>query len=210
MLKQIRNYFIAGLVALLPLWATISIIMAVVNLVEKRVGPLVKITIGYDSYGLLSLLLTFFIILAVGIVTRNVLGKKLIQWAEKFLDKIPIVRKIYFTVQQLVSGLFLRERTAFEEVVLIEFPKDKVYQIGFLTNDNTGEISHCTKFDLVNVFVPTTPNPTSGRLALVPRDKVTNLNMTVEEGLKYVVSAGTVIPKFRGEDNGNQNQTVEQ
>ncbi|MGM0369684.1 MAG: DUF502 domain-containing protein [Bacillota bacterium] len=205
MLKKIRNYFIAGLVALLPLWATVSIIVAVVNLVENKFGPVVKLVFEHDSYGILSLLLTLAIILAVGAIARNVIGKKLIELGEKILDKIPIVRKIYFTVQQLVSGMFLREKTAFEDVVLIEFPKDDVYQIGFLTNNNTGEIDNKTDLELVNVFVPTTPNPTSGRLALVPRDRVINLEMTVEEGLKYVVSAGTVIPKFRGENYGYKN-----
>jgi len=208
MLKKIRNYFIAGLVALLPLWATISIIVAVINLVENKFGPLVKLVFAHDSYGILSLLLTLVIILVVGIIARNVIGKKLIQLGEKILDKIPIVRKIYFTVQQLVSGMFLREKTAFEDVVLIEFPKDEVYQIGFLTNDNTGEISNKTDLDLVNIFVPTTPNPTSGRLALVPKDRVIDLEMTVEEGLKYVVSAGTVIPKFRGGNYGYKNKKV--
>ena len=208
MLKEIRNYFITGLVALIPLWATVSIIMAVVNLVEKRFGPVVELAIGQQTHGLLSLGLTFIIILGVGAIARNVIGKKLIDMGEKFLNKIPIVRKIYFTVQQLVSGLFLRNKTAFEDVVLIEFPKEEVYQIGFLTNDNTGEISDKTEQVLVNVFVPTTPNPTSGRLALVPQDEIIDLDMTVEEGLKYVVSAGTVIPEFRGEYNGSKNQTI--
>ena len=203
MLKRMRNYFIAGLVALLPLWATISIIMAVVNLVEKRFGSLVELAVGYDTHGLLSLGLTLIIILGVGIIARNVIGEKLIEMGENFLDKIPIVRKIYFTVQQLVSGLFLRNKTAFEDVVLVEFPKDDIYQIGFLTNEKTGEISNKTEQVLVNVFVPTTPNPTSGRLALVPQEEIIDLDMTVEEGLKYVVSAGTVIPELRGEDNGS-------
>ena len=208
MLKEIRNYFITGLVALIPLWATVSIIMAVVNLVEKRFGPVVELAIGQQTHGLLSLGLTFIIILGVGAIARNVIGKKLIDMGEKFLNKIPIVRKIYFTVQQLVSGLFLRNKTAFEDVVLIEFPKEEVYQIGFLTNDNTGEISNKTEQKLVNVFVPTTPNPTSGRLALVPQEEIIDLDMTVEEGLKYVVSAGTVIPEFRGENNGSEDQTI--
>ena len=208
MLKKIRNYFIAGLVALIPLWATISIIMAVVNLVENKFGPVVHWAFGHESHWTLSLLLTFIIILTVGLVARNVLGKKIIQLGENILDKIPIVRKIYFTVQQLVSGLFLRNKTAFENVVLVEFPKDDVYQIGFLTNDDTGGISNKTEFDLVNVFIPTTPNPTSGRLALIPKNQVVDLDMDVEEGLKYVVSAGTVIPKFRGEDYDSKNQTI--
>ncbi|MFO7820037.1 MAG: DUF502 domain-containing protein [Halanaerobacter sp.] len=203
MLKRIRNYFIAGLVSLIPLWATISIIVAVVNLVEKRFGSLVELAVGYDTHGLLSLGLTLIIILGVGIIARNVIGRKLIKVGENFLDKIPIVRKIYFTVQQLVSGLFLKNKTAFEDVVLIEFPKDGLYQIGFLTNEQTGEISNKTEQILVNVFVPTTPNPTSGRLALVPQEEIIDLDMTVEEGLKYVVSAGTVIPEVRGEDNGS-------
>lgn len=208
MLKKIRNYFITGLVALIPLWATLSIIMAVVNVVEKKFGPVVELAVGHDTYGLLSLGLTFMIILGVGVIARNVIGKKLIEIGENFLNKIPIVRKIYFTVQQLVSGMFLREKTAFEDVVLIEFPKEDVYQIGFLTNNNTGEISAKTEQNLVNVFVPTTPNPTSGRLALVPQDEIINLDMTVEEGLKYVVSAGTVIPELRGENDGNKGQAI--
>ncbi|WP_018247787.1 DUF502 domain-containing protein [Orenia marismortui] len=204
MLKQLRNYLITGLIALLPLIATIYIILTVINTVDSIFSPLVKVLVGKEVYGL-GFILTFLIILGVGIVAKNMLGKKLIDFGESILGRIPLVRNIYTTIRQIINSLFLQNKTAFRKVVLIEYPRKGIYQLGFLTCEGIGEVQEKTAKEVVNIFIPTTPNPTSGMLILVPREEVTYLDMSVEEGLKLIVSGGTLAPResIKEDKHGN-------
>lgn len=194
MFKQLMNYLITGLIVLLPSIATLYIIVTVINIVDNALSPVVKILIGKEFYGL-GFIMTFILILVVGIIAKNVLGKRLIDFGERLLIRIPLVRTIYMTVRQLINALFLKNKTAFRDVVLIEYPRRGIYQLGFLTCKGVGEVQKKTAREVVNVFIPTTPNPTSGMLILIPKDDITYLDMTVEEGLKLIVSGGTVAPE---------------
>ncbi|WP_408954860.1 DUF502 domain-containing protein [Natroniella sp. ANB-PHB2] len=199
MLKQIRNYLITGLIILLPLLTTVYIILTVVNLVDGIFSPLIILIIGREIYGL-GFIITFLVILGVGIVATNVLGKKMINVGERLLTKIPIVRNIYLTIQQILDALLLKKKTDFRKVVLVEYPKEGVYQLGFLTYEGKGEVQDKLNKKVVNVFIPTTPNPTSGMLILVDDEDLTYLDMTIEQGLKWVISGGTIVPKSEKEE----------
>ncbi|SDC74106.1 MULTISPECIES: DUF502 domain-containing protein [unclassified Candidatus Frackibacter] len=193
MLKSLRNYLITGLIILLPLIITVYIVTSIFNAVDGVLRPLVELVIGRSIYGL-GFLLTIGFILGVGAIGTNVLGKRLIDYGERILTKIPLVRNIYLTVQQLIDALFLKNKTAFRKVVLIEYPRKGLYQVGFLTSEGMGEVQSNTDEEVINIFVPTTPNPTSGMLVLVPKEDITYLDMNVEEGLKLIISGGTVVP----------------
>jgi len=192
-LKSLRNYLITGLIILLPLIITVYIVTSIFNAVDGVLRPLVELVIGRSIYGL-GFLLTIGFILGVGAIGTNVLGKRLIDYGERILTKIPLVRNIYLTVQQLIDALFLKNKTAFRKVVLIEYPRKGLYQVGFLTSEGMGEVQSNTDEEVINIFVPTTPNPTSGMLVLVPKEDITYLDMNVEEGLKLIISGGTVVP----------------
>jgi uncharacterized membrane protein len=198
-LKRLRNYLITGLIILLPLIVTIYIITAVFSAVDGVLRPVVEFVIGRSIYGL-GFILTIGFILGVGAIGTNVLGKKIISYGEKILTKIPLVRNIYLTVQQIINALFLKNKTAFRKVVLIEYPRKGLYQIGFLTSEGKGEVQHNTSGQVINIFIPTTPNPTSGMLILAPKEEITYLDMTVEEGLKLIISGGTVVPPNKAVD----------
>ncbi|MBM7623161.1 DUF502 domain-containing protein [Sporohalobacter salinus] len=192
MLKNLRNYLITGLIILLPLVVTVYIITGIFSAVDGFLRPVIELVIGRSVYGL-GFILTIFVILGVGIIGTNVLGKRLIEFGEKFLTKIPVVKDIYVTVQQIINALFLKNKTAFRKVVIVEYPRKGLYQVGFITSDGVGEVQQNTDEKIVNVFIPTTPNPTSGMLILVPHKDITYLDMTVEEGMKFIISGGTVV-----------------
>ncbi|MCK8815932.1 DUF502 domain-containing protein [Natroniella sulfidigena] len=194
MFKKIRNYLITGLIVLLPLLATSYIILKIVSLVDGIFSPIIRLIIGREIYGL-GFIITFVIVLGVGIVATNVLGKKIISIGERLLTRIPIVRKIYLTIQQILDALLLKKKTDFRKVVLVEYPKEGIYQLGFLTYEGKGEVQNKLNKSVVNVFMPTTPNPTSGMLILVPTEDIIYLDMTIEEGLKWVISGGTIVPE---------------
>ncbi|WP_027338660.1 DUF502 domain-containing protein [Halonatronum saccharophilum] len=194
MLKQFRNYFLTGLIVLLPLIVTSYVIITLFVVIDGTFSPLLEVIFGREVYGLGSIL-TFIIILGVGVIAKNVLGKKLINFGEGLLTRIPLVRNIYFTIRQIINAFFSQEKTSFRSVVLIEYPRKGLYQVGFLTCEGMGEVQDKTDNDILNVFVPTTPNPTSGMLVLISKEEVIYLDMTVEEGLKLIVSGGTLVPE---------------
>lgn len=142
----------------------------------------------------LGLIVTIFLLIVVGMATRSFIGKQVIRITEIFFYRIPIARSIYSTVQQIINA-FTQDKSSFKQVVLVEYPRKGLYTIGFLTGESQGEIREKTSKELVNVFLPTTPNPTSGWLVLVPKEEVVLLEMTVEEGLKYIISGGAAAPK---------------
>ncbi|MGM0471616.1 MAG: DUF502 domain-containing protein [Bacillota bacterium] len=194
MLKNLRNYLITGLIILLPLVVTIYIVTTIFSAVDGFLRPLIELVIGRSIYGL-GFFLTILVILGIGIIGTNVLGKRLISFGERLLTRIPLVKNIYLTVQQIINALFLKNKTAFRKVVVVEYPRRGIYQVGFLTSEGRGEVQENTEDQVVNVFIPTTPNPTSGMLILVPHSEVNYLDMTVEEGLKFIISGGTVTPE---------------
>ena len=142
----------------------------------------------------LGVLMTLLIILTVGWLTTSFFGKKIFQLGETLVEKIPFVRRIYTGSKQVVISIAQADTSAFRKVVLLEFPRRGLLAIGFVTGESRGEVQRLTQENMFNVFVPTMPNPTSGFLIFAPADELTEVSMTIEEGIKYVVSGGIVTP----------------
>ena len=209
MLRSIRTAFITGLLILLPLGVTIFIIGIVLdrignpaselffNFIDQNIRELPTVEIPLQ---LLSLLIVFLIITALGYFSRIFIGQLFLRFFERILTRLPLISQVYNTVKQLVDTFSQQNKAVFQEVVMIEYPRKGIYAIGFLTNKAKGEVQSLTGENLVNVFVPTTPNPTSGFLLMLPYDDVIPMQMSVADGMKTIISGGAVTPSF--EDSG--------
>ena len=189
--SALRNNFIAGIVVLIPigitLYLTLFIIKISSKILPKEINP--NYYLPYNIPGL-EILISVFIITFVGWLSLSFLGKKLFDLFEQVLNKIPILRTIYSAVGQLTET-FAKSKGDKKSVVLVEYPRKGTWAVGFATKENKGEISKKTNTELVNVFFPTTPNPTSGFLLMFPKSEIVYLDMTFEEASKFIVSAGT-------------------
>ena len=191
---RIRNYFIAGIVVLIPIGITIYLTIFLVSIsskiLPKEINP--NHYLPYNIPGL-EILISVLIITLIGWISLSFIGKKLFNFFESILNKIPILRTIYSAVDQLIET-FTKTKSNKKNVVLIEYPRKGVWAVGFATKENTGIIKDKTGQDLVNVFVPTTPNPTSGFLLMFPKSDVIYLDISFEEASKFIVSAGSTNP----------------
>ena len=145
---------------------------------------------------------TVVLISAVGRMARNYFGRRMIEWVEKVMLRIPFLNKIYSATKQVNDAFASGDKNAFKTVVLVEFPREGSRTIGFITSDQHAEVQHRTKEKMVCVFVPTTPNPSSGFLIFLPEDKVVKLEMSVADGIKYVISLGAIPPAFTPPKSG--------
>ena len=194
-LARLRNYFITGVVVLVPIGITLYLTKFFISVSSK----LIPTNINPNSYlpfavpGL-EIVLSVIFITIIGGLSLSFIGKKVLQIFNDLLKKIPILRTIYSALGQMAETLAPRRKNK-KSVVLIEYPRKGSWAVGFATKDNRGEISKKTNRNLVNVFVPTTPNPTSGFLLMFPKDEIIYLDMNFEEASKFIVSAGTSNPK---------------
>jgi len=192
---RIRNYFIAGMVVLIPIGITVYLTIFMVSIsskiLPKEINP--NHYLPYDIPGV-EILISIFLITLIGWISLSFLGKKLLNLFDNILKKIPILRTIYPAIGQMIET-FTKSEKGKKNVVLVEYPRKGSWAVGFATKENVGEISDKTKKKLVNVFVPTTPNPTSGFLLMFPKEDVIYLDLTFEEASKFIVSAGTSNPK---------------
>ena len=193
-LARIRNYFIAGIVVLIPigitLYLTLFIIKISSKILPKEINP--NYYLPYNIPGL-EIIISVLIITFFGWLSLSFLGKKLFDFFENILNKIPILRTIYSAVGQLTET-FTSSKGNKKTVVLVEYPRKGCWAVGFATKENTGEISKKTGKKLINVFVPTTPNPTSGFLLMFQEDEVIYLDISFEQASKFIVSAGSTNP----------------
>lgn len=197
--STIRRYLIAGLLVWVPLVITGVVVKLLVDFMD---GSLLLLPpawrpdtlLGFSIPGL-GLILTFAIVLVTGMVVANLLGRKLVDFWEGVLARIPIVRSIYSAVKQVVETMFVGGGDAFRKVLLVEYPRKGLWTIGFQTGAAIGEVQEKTAREVVTVFIPTTPNPTSGFIILVPREDAIELEMSVEDALKFVMSLGVVSPR---------------
>lgn len=146
-------------------------------------------------WSLLALVLSAILITGVGVLAQYYIGKRMLEWLDTAMMNVPVVNKFYGAIKQ-VNEAFSGNKNSFKTVVMVEFPSAGMYSIGFITNEQHGEVQQKTKEKVVCVFVPTTPNPTSGFLILVPEEKVTKLDMSVADGIKFIVSLGSISPEF--------------
>lgn len=192
---RIRNYFIAGVVVLIPIGVTFYFTLFIINIsskiLPKEINP--NHYLPYDVPGL-EILISVILITFVGFLSLSFLGRRLLLVFNNLLKRIPILRTIYSSITQMTET-FTKGDANQKNVVLVEYPRKGSWAVGFATKDNSGEISDKTKKNLVNVFVPTTPNPTSGFLLMFSKEEIIYLDMSFEEASKFIVSAGTSNPK---------------
>ena len=206
-MRRLRTLFLTGLIVLGPivltLWILVHLFLFADNVLGRPIryllGNILDIPFFHDQtvygIGLLSLLI---LILFTGWFARNYLGGKIVNVVNRWFERIPLINKMYSAFLQLLQALLGGQREVFKYAVLIEYPKSDVYSIGFVTQDTSGPAQNAISEDVISVFVPTTPNPTSGFLLFVPKQDVTFLNISIEEALKLVISGGTIIPKKGG------------
>jgi len=193
-LARIRNYFIAGVVVLIPIGITVYLTIFMISIsskiLPKEINP--NHYLPYNIPGV-EILISIFLITLIGWLSLSFLGKKLLNLFNNILKKIPILRTIYSAIGQMTET-FTKSDKAKKNVVLVEYPRKGSWAVGFATKKNSGEITEKINKKLINVFVPTTPNPTSGFLLMFPEDEVIYLDLTFEEASKFIVSAGTSNP----------------
>jgi len=206
--SKIRGYFLTGLVAVLPLVVTIWILYRVFLFINNKltiiIEPIIrpfKLSLLWPWVGKgLALLAIFVLIFLVGLFVRNVIGRRFLVWGERLLYRVPIVRRIYPFIHQVSNALLGQKKKFFQRVVLVEYPRKGVYSLGFVTKEAAPEIEKKAKKRLLTVFISTTPNPTSGVIMLFPEEDTIPLEMSVEEGMKLIVSGGTVIPPSKNRE----------
>ena len=194
----IKRYFFTGLLISAPIGATIYITIFIVEfiagLVPQRFNPngLLPEIIGYEIPGL-ELIIAFISFILIGLIFSTLFGKAILGYFDNLITRIPFAGNVYKAIKQ-ITETFSNADAAYQKVVLIEYPRKDIYAIGFMTGETKGEIKDRKKIDMVNVFVPTTPNPTSGFLLFIPKENAVELDMSVEDAIKLVVSAGMVVP----------------
>ncbi len=206
-MKRLRRYLIAGILVWVPLGVTFFLLKILSGLVDQTLAPIPPqyqpgALLGVDIPGLWGLILTFLILLITGVFAANFIGRRLVSWWESIMDRIPIVRSIYSAAKNFAEVVFSDSSESFKKVLLIEYPRKGVYSLAFQTSTELGEIQGRTGEDVVCTFVPTTPNPTSGVIIMVPRKDVIELDMEVDEALKMIISLGVVVPRWRNDRIG--------
>lgn len=202
MIAKIRNYIFTGLLVVLPLivsiavlwWIFVKITNGVVQLLPHalKANPTWRIIIRLCIPIVLLALLAL-----IGMIARIVFIRKIFGLGERLLIKIPLFNKIYITVKQISQAFLSPEKTIFNRVVLVEYPRKGLYSIGFVTSKAKGEVQAKTRDEVMNIFIPTTPNPTSGVLIFAAPHEVTKLDMNVEDGMKLVISGGAIVPPYK-------------
>nr|WP_211164056.1 DUF502 domain-containing protein [Parazoarcus communis] len=197
----VKKYFITGLLIWIPLAITFMVLAWIVNTLDQILlwlpnGSQPRDLIGIDIPGI-GLVVSVLIVLTTGLIAANVLGQKIVQLWESILARIPVVKSIYYSVKQVSDTLFSSSGQAFRKALLVQYPRHGSWTIAFLTGKPGGDAANHLEGDFVSVYVPTTPNPTSGFFLMMPKADVVELDMSVDEALKYIISMGVVAPPTR-------------
>ncbi|GGI81419.1 DUF502 domain-containing protein [Legionella impletisoli] len=196
--KSIRSYLLAGLVVWLPILATIVILRFIIDILDQTMALLPDAYQPEALFGIhlpgLGVLLSLILLLLTGILATNFFGQRLVSWSESILERIPLVRSIYNASKQVIQAIFATNSEAFRKVILVEYPRKGLWSLAFQTGITSSEIKRHTGDEMVSIFIPTTPNPTSGFLMMVPRSDVIELSMTIDEALKFIISLGVMQP----------------
>ena len=197
-MAALKKYIIAGLLVWLPFAATVVIVKLLIDLLDKTIlllppewHPVALLGFSIPGFGII---LALSILLLTGMLAANLFGRRFVEIWERILNKIPLVRSIYSSIKQISNTIFDPSGKSFRKVVMLQYPRKGVWSIGFLTNDNVGDEMSAVDDRLVAIFIPTTPNPTSGFIVMVRNDEITELDMSVEEGFKFIISMGVIIP----------------
>ena len=201
LLGSLRASFLTGLIVIAPISLTLWLIWTVVGWIDGFVLPFVphqfrpEEYIGINLRGVGVIIFLIFTVI-VGWIAKGLIGRSLIRWAESILNRTPVVRSVYSGIKQIAETIFTQSDRSFEKACLVEYPRRGIWAIGFISTAAKGEVAEKVSAhgDLVSVFVPTTPNPTSGFLLIFPRADIIELNMSIEDAAKFVISAGLVYP----------------
>ncbi|HOA15120.1 MAG TPA: DUF502 domain-containing protein [Bacillota bacterium] len=196
---KIKDYLLAGLLILAPIVITIYVLIWSFNLLDGILGPFIYRMLGRRLPGV-GLVAGLLITLLAGFITRGWLARRIMKWAERMVTKLPLIRPLYMTIKQLTDAMLSgSDKNLFKKVVLLEYPRQGIWSVGFVTSEDVGEIGEeirrKTGKKLASVFVVSAPNPTTGWLALVPEEEMTVLDISVEQALKLVVSGGYIRPE---------------
>jgi len=198
MMSALRRYIMAGLLVWLPLGVTILVIKMLVDLMDRtllllpaRYQPDTLLGLHIPGLGVIAAVV---VVLGTGIIVANLFGRKLVEGWESLLARIPLVRSVYSAVKQIAETMFSSSGQSFRKVLLVEYPRKGLWTLAFQTGTDTGEAQCKTGREVINIYVPTTPNPTSGFFLMVPKDEVVELEMSVDEGLRMIISMGSVVP----------------
>jgi uncharacterized membrane protein len=200
--QRLRAYFFAGILVTAPISITIYLALLFINFVDAKVTPLLPVKYNPETYlpfavpGL-GLVMLFIGLSLVGMLMAGLMGRLFTRFSESLLNRMPVVCSIYNAVKQILETVLAQQSKAFREAVLVEYPRRGIWAIAFITGSTEGEVQSITEEECVNIFLPTTPNPTSGFLLFVPRTDLIPLTMSVEEAIKMVISGGIVTPPDR-------------
>ena len=194
----LRKWFIAGLLVIVPLVITLGVLNWIIGTLDQTLAILPEAwqpdkLLGMHIPGF-GVILTLLILLVVGGIASNFIGRKLVGWGDSLVRRIPVVRSIYSSVKQVSDTVFSDSGNAFRKAVLVQWPREGVWTVAFVTGTPNGEVAALLRDDYVSVFVPTTPNPTGGYFVLVRKSECIELDMSVDAALKYIVSMGVVAP----------------
>ena len=203
-MKSFRRYLIAGLLVWLPIGVTVFLVRIMIGLMDRSLLLLPsqfrpENVIGFGIPGL-GFLLTIIVLLLTGVLAANFVGKSMVSFGESLLDRIPFVRSIYSATKNFAEIVFSGSGQSFKKVLLIEYPRKGIYSLAFQTSSELGEVQERVGEDLVCTFVPTTPNPTSGYIIVLPKKDIIELDMEVEQALKMIMSLGVVVPSWGKKD----------
>ncbi|MDA0654762.1 MAG: DUF502 domain-containing protein [Proteobacteria bacterium] len=201
--RRLRNHFFTGIIVTAPIAITIFLVWQFIGFVDGTIAGLIPARYLPQTYlpfavpGI-GLLIAFVFLTLVGALAANFLGRWLVRTGDRIVNRMPVVRSVYGTLKKIFETVLAQSSRSFREVVLVEYPRKGIWAVGFITGTTEGEIQTITTSKMINVFLPTTPNPTSGFLLFVPHDTVVPLQMSVEEGIKLVISGGIMVPPEQG------------
>ena len=195
-ISKLRNYFITGVLVLIPIGVTVYLTLFFIKIFSKILPQEINPN-HYLPYSIpgLEIIISIIVITVIGWLSLSFLGKKLVKLVNDIFKRIPFLRTVYSAIGQMTQSFAQTRKSKKKSVVLVEYPRKGSWAVGFATQENTGEIASKTNKNLINVFVPTTPNPTSGFLLMFPKDEIIYLDMSFEDASKFIVSAGTSNPK---------------
>lgn len=193
---RIRAYFFAGILVTAPVSITFYLAWQFIQFMDNQVSPLIPPAWNPQNWGIpgFGLLLVIAALTLIGMLTAGFAGRFFVRLSEAVLQRMPVIRSIYSAVKQIFETVLAQKTNAFREVVLVEYPRKELWVLGFIAGTTTGEVGERLGQDMLNVFIPTTPNPTSGFMLFVPRKDVVVLDMSIEDGIKMVVSTGIITP----------------
>jgi len=215
--SSLKRYFLTGLLVITPIWGTVLVLKTLFVTVDSILGEMLAEVVTEDYYvpglGILTLVILIFL---AGIMATNLIGGRIVRKWEEFLDRLPVVRSIYATLKSMMDIVSFKQREKYNKVVMIQFPKDGHYCLAFVTGETREEVQSLAPEPLVHVYVPTSPNPTSGYFLLVPEKEVMSVDLSVEEAMKLIVSGGLYssnksmgVPSVNPDDPANPTAVVQ-